>query len=429
LDKLIAELLAAALAAVNPHSAVDRYLQRDGDRLMIADRIYHLAEWDLRCLALGKAAVPMAQAIAEIIGTDLARGLVVTKSDHLGGVIFPAQWEVIEAGHPTPDARSLHAGERLEHLLADVTDRTLIFACISGGASALVTAPKSWNALDRLLRDRMGAEISPQLRETIATDLQSEHIDLADVDREVAISLSAIQLINTALLNSGLNIERINAVRSQLDRFKGGGLVERALPATVISLILSDVIGDSIAAIASGLTNHPAAENILIGSNRQACEAVAKTARKLGYDPQIVTTELEGEAQIRGREIAREIVTKPPKTVLIYGGETTVTLSPNQMGKGGRNQELALAAAIELSDLATPAWVITLATDGTDGPTDAAGATVNERTIARSIELGLDAHAALDRHDSYPLFDRLGTLHHIGATGTNVADITIAIRT
>ncbi len=428
MDKLITELLTAAVAAVNPYTAVHHYLRRDGDRLTIADRVDRLTQWDLRCLALGKAAVPMAQAISEILGDDISRGLVVTKSDHLGGVIFPAPWEVMEAGHPTPDDRSLHAGDRLGDLLADVTDRTLIFACISGGASALVTAPKSWSALDRLLRAPALSEISPQLRETIATALQSANIDLARVNGEAPISLTAIQIVNTALLNSGLNIERINVVRSQLDRFKGGGLVQHALPGQLIGLILSDVIGDSIAAIASGLTNHPAAENILVGSNRQACEAVASTAQKLGYNPQIATTELEGEAQIRGQEIAREIVTKPPKTVLIYGGETTVTLPSNHLGTGGRNQELALAAAIELSTQTTPARVITFATDGTDGPTDAAGASVNEQTIARSIELGLDAHTALDRHDSYPFFDRLGILHHIGATGTNVADITIAIR-
>jgi hydroxypyruvate reductase len=165
-----------------------------------------------------------------------------------------------------------------------------------------------------------------------------------------------------------------------------------------------------------------------VGSNSQACAALAEAARKLGYNPQIVTTELEGEARVRGQEIAREIVTKQSKTVLIYGGETTVVLPQACQGKGGRNQELALAAAIELGTQSTPAWVITLATDGTDGPTDAAGATVNEQTIARSITLGLDARSALDRHDSYPFFDRLADLCKIGATGTNVADITIAIR-
>jgi glycerate 2-kinase len=191
---------------------------------------------------------------------------------------------------------------------------------------------------------------------------------------------------------------------------------------------LSDVIGDPIGSIASGLTHHPDADNILVGNNFQACEAVAKMAIKLGYHPQIITTELDGEAQVRGIEIAVEIITKSAKTILIYGGETIVNLPENCTGEGGRNQELGLAAAIELAKHQIPAWVITLATDGTDGPTDAAGVTVNETTIDRSLALGLDAQSALDRHDAYPFFQQLGDLHLIGATGTNVADISIAIR-
>jgi glycerate 2-kinase len=195
-----------------------------------------------------------------------------------------------------------------------------------------------------------------------------------------------------------------------------------------MGLILSDVIGDPIDSIASGLTNHPNAANILVGNNRQACESVGQTARAMGYDARIVTTELDGEARVRGAEIAREIISHPPNTMLIYGGETTVTLPKNCQGKGGRNQELGLAAAIELAIYGIPAWVITLATDGTDGPTNAAGVRVNETTIDRSLALGLDAHSTLDRHDSYPFFQQLDDLQIIGATGTNVADITIAIR-
>ncbi len=424
MNDLIAALHTAALAAVNPTIAIDRVVQRSADRLTVGDRYsYQLNDWAIRCIALGKAAVPMAQAIDNILGNKIDRGLVVTKYAHLGTVKFPANWETIESGHPIPDERSLDAGDRVWNLLENCTERTLIIACISGGASALVTAPRSWRALSQLLSD-----LSPQLQQLIHTALWSQDIDLTTVDAEVTIPLTVMQAINTALLNCGLEIERINAVRAKLDRLKDGGLVERAGKAQVVGLILSDVIGDSIATIASGMTNHPAAENILIGSNRQACEAVAQTATKLGYHPQIVTTTLAGEAQVRGRKIAREIATKPPKTVLIYGGETTVTIPPNCLGRGGRNQELALAAAIELSISTTPAWVTTLATDGTDGPTDAAGAVVNEHTIARSIALGLDAKLTLDRHDSYPFFEALGDLLRIGATGTNVADITIAIR-
>jgi glycerate 2-kinase len=415
LDKLIQASIAAALDAANPYKAIHRHLHRAGDTIQIENSNYDLSCGDIRCIALGKGAVPMAQAMVDLLGDKISTGLVVTKYEHLGSATFPASWEVIEAGHPHPDANSLAAGDRVWDLLAECTEQTLIIACISGGASALVAAPRPWSSLQQLESATLDAA------------LISQGIDISHPIGE-SISLAALQAINTALLSSGLDIAQINAVRSKLDRLKAGGLVSHALPGRVIGLILSDVIGDPIESIASGLTNHPNAHNILVGNNRQSCLAVAEAAKNFGYEPHIIEKPLAGEAQVRGREIAREIVARSPKTVLIYGGETTVTLPPNCQGEGGRNQELALAAAIELGTQSTPAWVVTIATDGTDGPTDAAGATVNEQTIARSIELGLDANLALDRHDSYPFFQRLDNWLKLGATGTNVADITIAIR-
>jgi glycerate 2-kinase len=424
----INQLITAALAAANPFNAVQSHLQLDGDNLVIGNSVINLTDKDIRCIAVGKGSVQMARSIHTILGDRISQGLVVTKYDHLGDVKFSANWEVIESAHPVPDDRSLLAGDRVWALLNHCTDRTLVLACISGGASALVVAPRNWSTLNELLTNPPTAEITQEIQQLIQTALASQSIDLNPLNPEENISLTALQAIGMALLGSGLSIEKINAVRSRIDRLKGGGLVERVGTGKVIGLILSDVIGDPIGSIASGLTNHPQANNLLVGNNRQACEAVAKALREMGYNPQIATTELDGEAQIRGVEIAREIMTKPAKTVLIYGGETTVNLPKNCTGKGGRNQELGLAAAIELAKQNIPAWVITLATDGTDGPTDAAGVTVNEQTIDRSIRLGLDAQLALDRHDAYPFFEQLGDLHLIGATGTNVADITIAIR-
>jgi glycerate 2-kinase len=425
---LIDRLITAALAAVNPFDAIQNHLRLEGENLVIEDRVINLTNKDIRCVAVGKASVPMARSIHELLGSRISQGLVVTKYEHLGDAKFPVNWEVLESAHPVPDDRSLAAGDRVWELLADCTDRTLVLACISGGASALVIATRDWSTLNELLTNPPTAEISQETQQLIRTALSRQSIDLSTVNPEQNISLPALQAIGTALLGSGLSIEKINAVRSQIDRLKGGGLVERVGSGKVIGLILSDVIGDPIAAIASGLTNHPHADNLLVGNNRQACEAVAKKVREMGYEPQIITTELDGEARDRGVEIAREIITKPAKTVLIYGGETTVNLPKNCTGKGGRNTELGLAAAIELASNKVPAWVMTLATDGTDGPTDAAGVTVNETTIERALMLGLDAKSALDRHDSYPFFQQLGDLHLIGATGTNVADITIAIR-
>jgi glycerate 2-kinase len=429
MNNRINRLITAALAAVNPYNAIQNHLQLDSDNLVIDDRIINLTNKDIRCIAVGKASVPMARSIHKLLGNRISQGLVITKYDHLKDVKFPANWETIESAHPVPDDRSLHAGDRVWELLANCTDRTLVLACVSGGASSLVVAPRDWNALSELLTSPPTAAISQQTQQLIWAALSSQSIDLTAINPAQNIALPALQAIGKALLGSGLSIEKINAVRSRIDRFKGGGLVDRVGAGKVIGLILSDVIDDPIESIASGLTDRPNAENIFVGNNRQACEAVKQSIDDEGeYTAQIVMNNLQGEAQVRGVEIARIIITEPSKTVLIYGGETTVSLPENCTGKGGRNTELGLAAAIELAKHGVPAWIITLATDGTDGPTDAAGATVNEQTIDRALALGLDAKLALDRHDSYSFFQQLGDLHLIGATGTNVADITIAIR-
>jgi glycerate 2-kinase len=428
MEDLIKQLITSALAAVNPFDAIQNHLRLEGDELTIGDKIINLTDRDIRCIAVGKASVQMARSIHELLGSQISQGLVVTKYDHLKDVKFPANWETIESAHPVPDDRSLAAGNRVWELLEGCTDRTLVLACISGGASALIVAPRNWSALSELLTSPPTIEISQETQKLIRAALSSQSIDITTVNPAQNISLLALQAIGKALLGSGLSIERINAVRSRIDRLKGGGLVERVGNGKVIGLILSDVIGDPIASIASGLTNHPETDNILVGNNLQACEAVAITARELGYNALIATTELCGEAAVKGTKIARWLMDELPNTVLIYGGETIVILPKNCKGKGGRNQELGLAAALELAKHNVPAWVITLATDGTDGPTDAAGVTVNETTIDRALALGLDAKMALDRHDSYPFFQKLGDLHLIGATGTNVADIAIAIR-
>jgi glycerate 2-kinase len=424
----INKLINSALVAVNPYDAVQNHLRLDDNNLIIGDRIVNLTHKDIRCVAIGKGSVPMARSIDKLLVNRISQGLVVTKYEHLGDLKLSSSWEYIESAHPVPDELSLAAGDRIWQLLADCTEQTLVLACISGGASALAVAPHAWRTLIELLTNPPTAEICRETQQLIQTALLHQSIELTTLNPEDNISLIALQAIGMALLSSGLSIDKINAVRSKIDRLKAGGFVDRVGKGKVIGLILSDVIGDPIPSIASGLTNHPAAENILVGNNRQACEAVAKTAREMGYDARIVTTELDGEAQVRGAEIAREIITHPPKTMLIYGGETTVSLPINCTGKGGRNQELGLAAAIELAVHGVPAWVITLATDGTDGPTDAAGVRVNEKTIDRALALGLDANLTLDRHDSYSFFQQLGDLQIIGATGTNVADISVAIR-
>ena len=428
---LIIFLIDEALKAVNPFNITQGHLMLDGNELKIKDNDkefkYDLRGKDIRCICIGKGSVPMAKSVDKMFGSRISQGLVITKYDHLGDLKLPANWHCIESAHPVPDEMSLYAGDRIWDLLADCTEQTIVLMCISGGASALAVAPSAWRNLIELLDNPPTLIISQETQQLIRAAISQESIDLNTINIEENIPLEVIQLIGIALLGSGLPIDKINAVRSKIDRLKAGGLVDRVQPGKVIGLILSDVIGDPIASIASGLTNHPRADNFLVGNNQQACEAIAQAANNMGYNAHIVTTKLDGEARIQGADIAREIITQPSKTMLIYGGETTVTLPDNCHGKGGRNQELGLAAAIELSKHDVPAWIITLATDGTDGPTDAAGVTVNETTVQRGLNLGLDAQLALDQHNSYPFFDRLGDLHRIGATGTNVADITIAI--
>jgi glycerate 2-kinase len=387
----IHHIIQATLKAADPHDAVLRHASVRGSQFWVDGVSYSLANKDIRLVAVGKAAVPMAEAVGELIGERITRGVVATKYGHAHSLLaigyseMPiANSQLIEAAHPIPDENSLHAGEAICELLRGCTENTLVIACISGGTSALVVAPQP------------------------------------------GISLNVMRAINDALLRSGADIREMNAVRSRLDRLKAGGLVRLAQPAQVIGLILSDVIGDPLEVIASGMTNEPSAHNVLVGNNTQACEAAAQATRALGYNATIVTTKMRGEARERGIEIAEAILKAPQKTALIYGGETTVTIRGE--GKGGRNQELALAAAIQIANSPSPIAIIALGTDGTDGPTDAAGAIATHETMARAVQLNLNPQDFLARNDSYHFFEQVGGLILTGPTGTNVADVVIALQ-
>ena len=394
---VLSALIQAALRAADPVESIRRHLRRIGDVLWADERAYDLRDWDdVRLIAVGKAAVPMAQATIGLLADRLSRVLVVTKHGHSTGARWPtlsAPFTLIEAGHPLPDAQSQAAGEAVCAALVGASARTLIIVCVSGGASALVVAPHA------------------------------------------GISLAALRAVNEALLRSGLDIREMNAVRARLDRLKGGGLVRLAQPARVLALILSDVVGDPLDAIASGLTNDPGAHNVLVGNNAQACQAAAEAAAKLGFATHVVTTTLTGEARDCGRRIAHDVAeAHDVPACLIYGGETTVTVRGD--GKGGRNQELALAAAIAWDELRASGRLTALSncalaalgSDGSDGPTDAAGAFAFDDTVQRANALCLDPHDYLARNDSYAFFDRLGDLIRTGPTGTNVADVIIALR-
>lgn len=359
----------------------------------------------------------MAQAILHGLGRPVDAGIVVTKHGHTTRAI--KEFQCLESGHPVPDQRGVQAASVVEEMLRGLNRRDLLICCISGGASALLPAPIA--------------------------------------------GLAFTQKQNTTdhLLRAGANIQELNTVRKHLSRMKGGRLAALAYPATVVSLLLSDVIGDDPAVIGSGLTTPDpstlddaravmtkfglhlpnlatetpkpgdpifnSVSNVIVGSNRLALNAAASQARKLGYRSLILSSSMQGETREVARVHARILCEirdsgnpiKSPGCILA-GGETTVTV--RGQGQGGRNQEFALAAAIEIADVPN-VLVLSAGTDGTDGPTDAAGAIATGATLRRAEKLGLSALNHLDRNDSYPFFDALGDLIKTGPTGTNVMDV------
>ncbi len=368
-------VLSAAIDAVEPGKLVREHLQHAN--LPKYDQVF--------LVGIGKAAEPMTQAAAEFFN-NFTDALVITK--HASSSIGK-RLTVMEGGHPVPDERSLAAGEAALNFVSNLKENDLLVCLISGGGSALITKPRE------------------------------------------GITLEDIQAKTSSLLASGATIREVNALRRQLDRIKGGGLA-RATEAKVISLILSDVIGNSLETIASGLTVDPflgmRVQNIIIGDIHVAARAAQQQAIMEGFDSEILDMQMQGEAKDVGSHFAKELKEEKQKRkgpfCLIAGGETTVTLHGN--GKGGRNQELALAAVDKLSGIENILF-ISLATDGDDGPTDAAGAAVNGATRQRAERLGMSASDYLARNDAYSFFNSLNDLIKCGYTGTNVNDLVFLI--
>lgn len=368
-------ILAAALEAVEPGKIVRDFLTTAA--LPPHKRIY--------LLGIGKAAEPMTLAAAGIL-THFTDALIITKHASPGTSERAA---VIESGHPVPDARSLAAGRAALEFVSRLNEDDLLICLISGGGSALVAAPRD------------------------------------------GVALEDIQSATSSLLASGATIHEINIIRRQLDRIKGGGLA-RATKAQVISLILSDVIGNSLETIASGLTIDSSlgtrVQNFIVGDIRIAAQAARKQAEANGFHSEILSAEIQGEARVIGLQFAKQLKEERRKRLnsfcLIAGGETTVTIKGN--GKGGRNQELALAAVDELSGVEN-VLLISLATDGDDGPTDAAGAAANGESRQRAERLGMFAADHLSRNDAYPFFESLSDLLKPGYSGTNVNDLILLI--
>ena len=405
------QIFRAALHAADPDRAVTEHLKFDGRTLIARRKRYRLSQFDrIQVIGAGKASAAMGRAVERILGRRISGGLINVKdvSHRLRRI------ELNESGHPVPDDRGLEGARRIAEIARGAGERDLLICVISGGASALMPLPA------------------------------------------VPITLAQMQETTRQLLACGATIHELNTIRKHVETLKGGQLAHLAAPATVISLILSDVVGDELDVIGSGPTVPDSStvadaaaifekyaipplplretpkkldrvQNLIVGSNRQAMDAAARLARKLGYRTLLLSTLIEGEtrdvASVHAA-IAKEILTsgRPIRrpACILSGGETTVTLRGS--GLGGRNQEFVLAAAIALEGFA-PVTIFSAGTDGSDGPTDAAGAIADERTLRP----GLDARAFLKNNDSYHFFEKVNGLIKTGPTGTNVMDVRILL--
>ncbi|MEQ5778493.1 DUF4147 domain-containing protein [Thalassospira sp. NFXS8] len=403
------DMFAAAVKRADPEEGVRRQLavsplpSKKGGRCIV--------------LAIGKAAIPMMRAAQSAI-PDVHDALVVTNPENMCDLVGTT---VIAGMHPVPDAASAHAGRCVIDFLQASREGDVVVALISGGGSSLMIAPAG------------------------------------------GISVEDYGSLNDVLLASGLAINDMNLIRQQVDDLKGGGLLRFAAPAEVHALLLSDVIGDDLRAIASGPTvapigtpqqavslmkslgiwdkvpasirDHlvksapiidlPTASNHLIGSNRQSLEAMLAAAPK-GFDAHIVSDALVGDVERAATEVIAAARSAKGPVALIFGGETTVQIKGS--GRGGRNQELALRFALAAKDTLQDNWVfLSGGTDGRDGPTDAAGALVDEGTLKRIADAGGNLDALLRNNDSHEALSRAHDLLVTGATGTNVADVQVLL--
>lgn len=424
------DIFEAAVAAGDPAAAVRRALRVEDGRLHVDGRSWSLPDV-VHLLAVGKAAAAMGVAAAEILGERVGRALAILPQ---GGEVADARVEVAHGGHPLPDSASVDAGARALKLAASATGGQIVLVLLSGGASALMEVPVPGVRLE-------------DLRETVRL-----------------------------LLESGAAIGAVNTVRKHLSRIKGGQLAARAAPASTVCLALSDVPGHDPSVIGSGpatadptsaadaldvLSEHallgrvpssvreylqagrdgrvpetphagdPALDDSLtmvIGDSRLLLDGAAEAARLRGYRVVRLGDSLQGEARDVGRRLAKAGVemaaARDLPACLLAAGETTVRVRGG--GSGGRNQELALAAALVLDGI-PGIWFCSAASDGVDGPTSAAGAIADGTTVSRATRLGLDPRRALATNDSHTVFAALGDLVTTGPTGTNLMDVQILL--
>ncbi len=433
-------LFEAAVKRVDPCEAVKRFVRLEGTRLILGEQDPPDMAWDLEefdqvyLVGGGKATAPMAKALEDLLGERINTGIINVKYGFTEKLV---RTEIFEAGHPLPDQNGVTGTRKILALLERAGKRDLVFSLISGGGSALLPQP---------------------------------------ADR---ITLEEKQALTRLLLECGASIDEINTIRKHISSSKGGQMARTAYPATIINLMLSDVVGDRMDVIASGpfvpdlstfgeaweilqkyrVENIPDAvrevlvggmesrvretpkqgepifdrvHNFIIGSNILALEAAGREAEHRGYHTLILSSMVEGETREVARvhtAMAKEILKSgrpiPPPACIISGGETTVTIRGK--GMGGRNQEFSLAAAMELKGLPPRVVLLSGGTDGNDGPTSAAGAVVDADTVSRGTDKGLKASDYLADNDSFHYFENTGDLLITGPTNTNVMDVRILL--
>lgn len=429
------DIFQAGLRAVSPGEAIKGFCRLDGENLRVDGRDYDLNLFTkIFVLGFGKAGASMAKAIEEILGERISAGIITVKYGHLEKL---KTIKIQEAGHPVPDQNGHVGAQEIYNLASSADSETLVICLISGGGSALMPYPVN------------------------------------------EVTLEEKQETTKVLLACGADIHEINSVRKHLSVIKGGGLAKAAYPATLITLILSDVVGDDLDSIASGpcvpdpktfgdcsaifakyaiesgipstvlryieaglagtVPETPKSgqeffkktQNVIVARNFNALLQAKEKADELGYNTLLLSSMIEGETRdvaVNHMAIGSEIelhgypIEKP--ACMISGGETTVTIKGT--GKGGRNQEFVLAAALRMKGVEN-CVVLSAGTDGSDGPTDAAGAIADSSTLDRAALKGLDAHQYLENNDSYHFFDQLGDLYKTGPTNTNVMDLRILI--
>lgn len=413
----------AALRAADPEEALLRHVRVDDGVLTAGGGRYRLDKIrNVYVVGAGKACAPMAKAVEKLLGKQITASCVIVKDGH---TLPLKRVQLRESAHPVPDQRGVDAAAEVLALATRAEADDLVICLISGGASALMPLPVE------------------------------------------GFSLEEKQGLTRQMLAAGANIHEMNCVRKHLSRSKGGQLARAAAPAQVLTLILSDVIGDDLSTIGSGptapdpttwagvdeiLTRFQLAlprpiprvetpkpgdplfarvRNVIIGSNALSVDAAVSKAKELGYKPLVLSTTIEGETRDVARmhaQIAREVqragrpVAAP--ACILSGGETTVTV--RGVGMGGRNQEFALVAGMELEGV--PGIVaLSAGTDGTDGPTDAAGGLADAGTVSRALAKGRHARTDLENNDSYRFLEASGDLLKTGPTRTNVMDIRILL--